>query len=235
MELVDKIIMKNTLSINNVDIISQIIQNGILKTYQKNNFIYSEDEKLEYFYIIGNGKVEISKYTDKEFKKIFSFLTSGNFLGIPELFGEVHTVNAVCVCPCEIISIPKDYFFNHLKNDSVFIFDLLKNLGLQIGDFQKSIVIESAETKILNYLKWMSIKHGLIQSGIYMIPRKHTHEEIADFLSLSRETVTKTIHHLKESGILTSISKDHYFADKDLFEQKLSIIGGLVGLYGTDE
>ena len=103
MELVDKIIMKNTLSINNVDIISQIIQNGILKTYQKNNFIYSEDEKLEYFYIIGNGKVEISKYTDKEFKKIFSFLTSGNFLGIPELFGEVHTVNAVCVCPCEII------------------------------------------------------------------------------------------------------------------------------------
>jgi len=235
MELVDKIIMKNTLSATNPELLNNIIKNGIIKTYQKNNFIYSEAEYVDFFYIIANGKVEISKYTDKEFKKIFSFLTSGNFLGIPELFGEFHTVNAVCITSCEIISIPKEYFFTHLKNDAGFIFDLLKNCGLMIGDFQKSIVIESAETKILNYLKWVSIKHGQIKSGVFMIPRRHTQEEIADFLSLSRETVTKTMHHLKETGILTSISKDHYFADKELFEQKLSTIGGLVGLYGTDE
>lgn len=235
MELVDKIIMKNSLSATNIELLNNIIKNGIIKTYQKNNFIYSEDEKVDFFYVISEGKVEISKYTDKDFKKIFSFLTSGNFLGIPELFGECHTVNAVCLTTCEIISVPKEYFFTHLKKDAGFIFDLLQNWGLMISDFQKSIVIESAETKILNYLKWMSIKHGQIKSGIYMIPRTHTQEEIADFLSLSRETVTKTIHQLKELGILTSISKEHYFADKQLFEQKLSAIGGLVGLYGTDE
>ncbi|HOV13658.1 MAG TPA: Crp/Fnr family transcriptional regulator [Spirochaetota bacterium] len=233
---IKKLLIKNMRLSNSTEEDLDIMLNfGFIKNYVKEQFVYKEDDKIEYFYIVIEGKVEIYKYTDKYLKRIFATLNKGDFFGLPELYEEKHLVNVLCLEKTKLLCIKKeDYFNNILKNHNI-VLDLLRLSSRMIGDMQKTIITENAENKILSYLYYLKRKIGFSKNEKMYIPKKQTHEKIGEMLLLSRETVTRTLNSLKEKKII-DITADYYIVnDPKVFDDLAFFYDRMAGFYGSEK
>lgn len=215
--------------------LGEILSLSFIKKFKKDDFIYQEENKVEYFYIIFEGKVEIFKYTDKFSKKTFGSLSKGDFFGIPELYEEKHIVNAFCLTDCEVALISKANFFEKIIKINSFLLDILRIHSRMIGEFQKTITLENAEIKVICYLNWLKQKSGKRKNDTIYIEKKQTHDKIANILLLSRETVTRILNSLKERKII-DFSNDYFvILDERFIEESSYNFERFAGFYGADK
>lgn len=232
--IISQILKKNGCRYTNADDIAWMMDFSVIRSYRKGGYIYMEGDEIRGFYVILHGKVEVSKNTETESKKILSYLHEGNYLGIAELFSFSHIVSGQCLTDCEIALISKEVFFEKLADNKGIILEFLKINSRIVETLENSMAIETAESKIRNYLKWLIRESGLEKDGRMSIYRRHTHEEIGGMLYLSRETVTKTLNALRDAGVL-EITKDQFIiTDAELIDQARHYTESHLGFYGSE-
>lgn len=234
-DIKNTLLKNNRFNNSNVNDIQIFFELGKIKSLNKDQFVYHEEEDVQFFYIIIEGKIEIYKYSDKYSKRIFATLNSGDFFGIPELYEEKHTVNALCLEKSKLLFIKKNDYFTKILSNQNIILDLLRMTSKMIGDMQKTIITENAENRILAYLNYLKRKIGFLENGKIYIPKKQTHEKIGEMLLLSRETVTRTLNSLKERNIL-DINNEYYILNNPKEFDELSLFYNRVtGFYGSEK
>lgn len=114
---------------------------------------------------------------------------------------------------CEITSIPRDDIldFINTRNDiSLALLD--RYISMYIGSTMHLHALEQLRSgdKLLHILQYLVLRFGKeVSKNHYQIPLRLTHQEIANLVGLTRETVSTEIGKLKKSGILTM--KDVYY------------------------
>ncbi|OHD08629.1 MAG: hypothetical protein A2086_16415 [Spirochaetes bacterium GWD1_27_9] len=215
------------------DDLKKMLSFAKIKKFNKKEFIYKEEEDVKYFYIIIEGNVEIFKYTDKQTKRIFCVLSSGDDFGMPELAWDEYNINAYCLTDVKLAYITKSDFFNHILNIKSIVIDTFCSMGYIIGEMQQTLTITNAEEKIISYLNYLRKCNSFTKDGIIYVPRTITNEKIATILDLTRETVSRILNTYKYKKII-DITKDHFII-YDL--QKIESISYdsifVTGYYGT--
>lgn len=196
---------------------------------RKGRFLYEEGQTSGRAYLVITGRLEVSKTTDTDQKKVLSFLKPGNWLGIPELFHPSRQVSVQALQDCRLVEFTLGDLQAAGIRSPTLLLELLKSVSRLVGDYQDSLVLKKADTKVLHYLGWLAQNHP--QKELVL---RHTHEEIAEMLSLSRETVSKTLGQLQKSGALTSLGKDRYRLSPPETTPSTEEDSGLVGFYGSE-
>lgn len=119
---------------------------------------------------------------------------------------------------CEVASVPRDDVLELINTKSEVGLALLdRYISMYIGSTMHLHALEQLRSgdKLLHILQYLVLRFGKeVSKNHFQIPLRLTHQEIANLVGLTRETVSTEIGKLKKSGIL-SMKDVYYVVDID--------------------
>jgi len=172
------------------------------KTFSKREIIFSSDELANSVYLVESGGIRCYEYIDGD-KCTRSIYFADDILGSEQLFGrdkydfyaEVFSEKVVV----RVLSYNR--FKSILEKDIELCFSFMRHLESQkIFWFNRFIVKSSEQSRglLILFLEELAQKIGRQVGVEVLIPSLPKHQDIADLLGISRQTVSSTLYRLKE-------------------------------------
>ncbi|MBF0558224.1 MAG: Crp/Fnr family transcriptional regulator [Nitrospirae bacterium] len=173
--------------------------------------ILSEEDTHKYMYIVLSGKVKAVHFGPDGKEHILAFHNRGEFFGeMAVLDGKTAPAAVVAVEDTEISLISKKDFDAHMMTNQKIcrqIIDVLCSRLREAWMMLIALTLPDAEDKVRAVLKLVSMQIGIRDSRGTIIASNLTHQDIADYASVSRETVTRLLTKLIKAGEIEIIGK----------------------------
>ena len=194
------------------------------KKFKDGSHIFLQGEKNDYFYNLVKGNVKIFKVFDDGRVQIVGFLYPGDFFGLHSSKSFSYTAECIGEVTCCIFN-HKDLDFYLDKNIELakHLLHMTTNELTLMQDRVAVIGRLSARERIINFFLNISSQRKRIgwQDNPIVLPM--TRNEMADYLGLTVETVSREITKLKSEQIIKMIdSKQVFLNNKPLLESELS-------------
>jgi CRP/FNR family cyclic AMP-dependent transcriptional regulator len=178
----------------------------VVRSYRKNQIVFLEEDTGNYMYIVLAGKVKITKSSPGGKESLLAIHRPGDFFGEMALLdGKTSPATVSAIEDCKIIIITAADF-NHLlmQNEKVVrqIIQVLCARLRQVWAQIQSLSYSNADARIRSGILQLARKHGVPDARGIIIDLKITHQELAEMVGTSRETVTRTLARLQKQGIL---------------------------------
>jgi CRP-like cAMP-binding protein len=179
----------------------------VLRSYRKNQVIFLEEDTGSYMYIVIAGKVKVTKSTAGGKETLLAIHRSGDFFGEMALLdGKTSPATVSAIEDCKIVTVSRSDFNNLLmRNDKIMhqIIQVLCSRLRQVWGQVQSLNYSSADSRIRSGILQLAKRHGVPDARGIIVDLKITHQELAEMVGTSRETVTRTLARLQKQGILT--------------------------------
>jgi CRP/FNR family transcriptional regulator, cyclic AMP receptor protein len=183
------------------------------KHFSKNKIILLEEDTMNYMYIILSGKVKVvhSGLDGKE--HIVAMHKKGDFFGeMAMLDGKTSPASVIALEDTNLVIISKKDFEDYLlKNDKVAR-QVIQVLCLRLREswmMIKVLNLPNAESRVRAVLRIISSYYGFRDATGTIISSKFTHQNIADYSHLARETVTRLMNRfIKDNEIEINDNRD---------------------------
>lgn len=172
------------------------------KNVSKKEIILEPEDKNR-VYLIKKGQVKLYQLTEDGKRVILDTLGPGSIFGN---FGGEHSQNFAEASSDTFVCIAKrDTFFKMVSgkpNITTRLLDVLFNQVAQAQDYAAAVASGNVLSKLKFKLLDLANKYGEKEGEKVKITQKFTHEEIADMIGVSRETVTKLLGALRRKGVI---------------------------------
>jgi CRP/FNR family transcriptional regulator, cyclic AMP receptor protein len=183
---------------------SELVHIFVEKRFTRNKIILLEEDTLNYMYVLLSGKVKVVHSGMDGKEHIVAIHKKGDFFGEMALLdGKTSPASVIALEDTHIVIISKKDFEEYLlKNDKVarqvilILCSRLRESWMMI----KILSLPNAEDRIRAVLKIISGYYGFRDSRGIVISSKFTHQNIADYSLLARETVTRLMNRMIRDG-----------------------------------
>ena len=186
------------------------------RTYKKGSYLFmGHDDMTDTIFLVERGKVNVYESTFEGKKIIIEQLSRGDFWGY--LFQSTKASNLIshfaqAHSDALVSRMSRTDFLAFLKSRPDVSLRLIQNLSekLMIAESRiKDLALASADQRLVRELIRLSTQHGKTRGEKITIEARLTHEQLADRIGMTRETVTRTLNQLKKNKII-SINKARY-------------------------
>jgi CRP/FNR family transcriptional regulator len=166
--------------------------------------IFGEDEPAENLYNVTSGTVKLYKLLPDGRRQITGFLFAGDFLGV--VFSETYVCTAESVLPTGLCRFPRrrlEALFDELPRLQRRLFAQTANELALAQDQMLLLGRKTAREKICSFLLMLSTRaarRGHRDNPVF-VPMSRA--DIADYLGLTTETVSRTFTQLKTTGVIS--------------------------------
>lgn len=189
------------------DQLNDLDKAGITRKLEKGDYIFRSGENAGGVYFLKSGKVKVSHVASSGKEVILWFCFGGDIFGLAETMqcGE-REVNAQACDQSEVLSISQDNFNAYLFQHPQFMFLLLRVMASRLrclSDTLANVAGERVDKRFVRLLFWLCTRYGSPDGEcgtVINVPLKH--QEIADMIGATRQTVTSLIGGFKKQGIL---------------------------------
>ncbi len=177
------------------------------------------------FYIV-SGIVKIYNITNQGEEKIVTYESAGGFLPIEWLFGRAPVSLYYCdtFTDCQFVRLPKAELLELLKSDQSASLTLLdRSVAMYIGSTMQLYALEQSKVrqKLLAILQYLVLRFGKrIKENNYRLELRLTHQEIANMLGATRETISTELGKLSKEGVV-QIEQSEYIVNTDKAQRLL--------------
>ena len=177
----------------------QIKLMGAVMTYPRNTEIFGENEPAEYIYKVVSGSVRTSKVLSDGRRQIGEFYLPGDIFGLE--FAETHALSAEAVTDAKVLVIKRSALNALAARDASVAAQLLALTCRELHRTQERIVllIKSARERVAGFLLEMSDRLALHNAAIEL---PMSRQDIADYLGLTIETVSRTLTSLESAAAI---------------------------------
>jgi CRP/FNR family transcriptional regulator len=177
--------------------------------YPQGAVLFVEGQMPRGIFVICKGSVKLSINSPGGRTMIVKLAEPGEVLGLSAtISGKPYEVTAETIDPCQINFVKRDDFLRFLKEDVDACFKVAEQLGEKYHNACKEVrslgLSHSAAEKLASLLLEWSSKNGAAGKPEGRLTLRLTHEEIAQMIGTSRETVTRLFADLKKRQILQS-------------------------------
>ncbi len=188
----------------------------IERRFPKNATVVEEGLPGDYMYVIREGRVKVTKASEDGREKIMNFLERGAFFGDMALLGnEMRSASVKTLEESLLLALSRRDFIDLLRQSpdlSLAVIEELANRLRETNEQARSLSFQGVEERTRSLLERIARPDPRAQ-GVRMTPVL-THQQIADMVGTSRETVTRAIKQLKESGWLSQEGKRYVVRDE---------------------
>jgi len=168
-------------------------------TYKKGNEIYGEKEPAEYIYQVKSGAVRSYKLLSDGRRQIGAFHLAGDIFGLEN--GSSHRFTAEAVVDTTVRLIKRKSLESVAESDVVVAKNLLRMTTTNLQHAEDHMLLLGRKTSLERVAAFLiEMDARLTAAGILALPMSR--RDIADYLGLTLETVSRAISHLHELGIL---------------------------------
>jgi CRP/FNR family nitrogen fixation transcriptional regulator len=169
-------------------------------TYEKGAEIYGEKEPTEYVYQVKKGAVRSYKLLSDGRRQIGAFHLDGDLFGLTSV--ETHRFTAEAVVSTTVRLIKRRSLDATASADRVLARDLLSMTTRSLRHAEDHMLLlgrKDSLEKIAAFLLEMDTR--LTDSGVIFLPM--TRNDIADYLGLTLETVSRALSRLRRAGAVS--------------------------------
>jgi len=183
------------------------------KQYKKNSIILMEDDSKNYMYVIFSGKIKVVRVNPDGKEQILVIRKRGDFFGEMTLLdGKAQPATIVAMEDAVVGLISKQEFEQYFMQDEHVLKQIISLLCERLREswtMLKVLSLSDAETRVRAVLSHISSVYGIKDLRGIIIPFKLTHKEIADHASLTRETVSRLLSRLSQTGEIEIVDNKH--------------------------
>ena len=170
--------------------------------------IMAEGEPNDTLYIIVGGSFRLSKMLEDGRRQVTGFLFPGDFAGVRSTDASAYTAEAledstVCYFPHR--------FLDEIAHQAPGVKDRLIARGqTEYHKAQDHIVLlgkKSAEERVISFLQQIGGMIGVQEERGQRVPLPMPRQDIADYLGLRLETLSRTLASLKKEGRIDEVSR----------------------------
>jgi CRP/FNR family nitrogen fixation transcriptional regulator len=171
---------------------------GAVMTYPRNSEIFGDNESADYLYKVVGGSVRTYKVLSDGRRQIGGFYLPGDIFGLE--FTDEHTLAAEAITDTKVLVVKRSAITALAGRDASVARQLFTLTGRELHRVQDRILllIKSAQERVASFLLEM-FERG---SGANAIELPMSRQDIADYLGLTIETVSRTLTALEDSAAI---------------------------------
>jgi CRP/FNR family transcriptional regulator, cyclic AMP receptor protein len=174
--------------------------------YPKGAMLFLQGQTSRGVFILCSGRVKLSTSSVDGRTLILRIADQGEVLGLPATVTEkAYELTAEVIEPAQANFIPRQDFLNFLREHG----EVALRVAQQLGETYHSAIAElrtiglshSAGEKLARFLLDLSTDHAE-KTGAIRLSLTLTHQEIAQMIGTSRETVTRSFAEFKKKNLV---------------------------------
>ena len=171
---------------------------GVCMSFPRNAEIYGESEPADYLYKIVSGTVRTYTVLVDGRRQIGAFYLSGDMFGLET--GNEHAFSAEAISDCKIIVIKRSAVLALAARDNEVARQMWDLTARELHRVQEHslVLIKSAEERVAGFLLEMAERGA--GGGAVELPMSR--QDIADYLGLTIETISRTLKHLEDAAAI---------------------------------
>lgn len=194
----------------------------ITNTYPKGATLFNEGETANGVYMLCKGRVKLAAYSSEGKALILRIAEAGEILGLSAAVdGTAHEATAEVLENCQINFVRKADFLKFLHEKADAGFNALRQLSnnyhaayTQVCSLGLSNSVGDKLAKL--FLGWCETANG--GNGRVHLKVCFSHEEIAEMIGTSRETVTRLLKDFRQRDLISIKGSDLYINDRRKLE-----------------
>jgi CRP-like cAMP-binding protein len=186
--------------------ISSLGRLSIRKHYPKDTVIFFENEEGDFFFMILDGRIKVTILGDDGREVILSLLGPGDFFGEMALLdNEPRSATAIAVEDSELLSLHRTDFQSVLADKQSITVGLIRVLTSRLRKANHQIstlALLDVYGRVARVIVDMAREEGRRLKDGRIAFRRATHQEIANRIGTTRETVTRMLKDLERQGLI---------------------------------
>ena len=166
---------------------------GAAMAFARNTEIFGENEPADYLYKLVSGTVRTYKILNDGRRQIGGFYLPGDVFGLE--FGDEHTQSAEAMTDAKVLVIKRSALTGLAERDAAVARELYTLTARELRRVQERIplLIKSARERVASFL--LEMAERVPHSDSIELPMSR--QDIADYLGLTIETVSRTFTALE--------------------------------------
>jgi len=172
--------------------------------------IFHQQDAAGGLYLILSGAVKISRGGRDGREVIVAVLRQGNFFGEMSLIdGQPRSASASAAQATRLLVLDREHFQRHVLAQPRIVAKLLRELSKRIRAANQSIenlALGSVYDRLFHLLGHLGRRTPL-KDGMGTVERVPTHQELAEMVGASRETITRTLTQMEKKGLISIVRR----------------------------
>lgn len=181
--------------------------NGYRRSYVKRSKIFQLNDYADEGYVVESGRVKTYKLTSDGKEVIFNIVNPGEILGLAEVLLNCPRMRyAETLCDTTLWVMSKKQLFDLFYSNNDLCFKNMWILTQQLLRYQnivEDLAVLPVKDRVIKLLVRLCKELGIQKENYTIIDFPITHEEIAQMVGSTRQTVTLILNELRKKGILT--------------------------------
>ena len=187
----------------------------------RGDYLFRSGERFRSLYVVKTGSVKTYAPSEEGGEQVLGFHLPGEIIGLDAIDKEVHACSAKVLETSAICEIPFQRFEELSASIASLQHQMYRLLSKEIGQDTEMLLLlgkKSAEERLAAFLLSMSKrlrKRGLCPTDFFLSMSRH---EIANYLGLAVETVSRLFTRFQDEGLLKVDRKHVELQDLEALE-----------------
>lgn len=171
--------------------------------------LFDEGDPAEALFTLTEGMVKLFKMLPDGRRQVTGFLLPGDFLGLA--FFRSYAYSAEAVTDALLCRFPRARFMGLLERHPALEKELLGRASSELAAAQEQMLLlgrKSARERVASFLLGLARRHPGVGGTPVALPMSRY--DIADYLGLTIETVSREIQAAKAAGIIGMPDRHHF-------------------------
>jgi len=168
--------------------------------------IYQQDDPVKAIYAVTSGAFKLLKGDTPESAKLSGFRFQGELLGDEALSSPIHPMSAIALSDASVCIIPIEVIQNIGKAmpefQQAFLTLIMNQCSLAHQQFSDFVALKSADQKLAAFLLNLNTRHSHISQDSETILLQMSKLDIASYLGLRHETLSRTLSKFQKHGLI---------------------------------
>ena len=179
-----------------------------IRQYAKRDIVLQKGANGDSLLFLLSGQLQVIDITEDGRAIGLRMLTPGNFFGeIAVINGTMRSASVVAMSPVLVALLPRAtalHLFSHSPSVANQMLRFLAEKVQRDSEFRALLSIHNTSKRIYTFLELLKEKS---EDDVEVVENLPTHQDIANMINTSRETVTRTLLALVQMGIIKKGTK----------------------------
>ncbi|BCU82750.1 anaerobic regulatory protein [Polycladomyces abyssicola] len=208
------------------DELEKISHITVLRHYRKHSTIFVEGQPFRTVYFIQSGIVKVTRVEKNGNEQVMGLLHKGDMFPHVGFFGDSpYPGTAVTVTDCQLLAISMDDFDRLLDSNPLIAKSVMKMMDQRLLYLQRrlqEVISGDVHRKVVITLLRLVEEYGTQREDGVFVSIPLTHQDFANMLGMSRESVNRVLNQLKKDQLLDINRKGILIYDPDALQRTLS-------------
>jgi len=180
---------------------------GTRRNFAKGEFVFRVGDPGAHVYFLESGRIKICQPADSRREVILWFCLGGEIFGLAEVArGGGRVVSAIACEKSQVLAVSQDAFKGVVVSRprvALLSMQVLSARLRGLSDVLVNLVSDDADIRIAKLILRLGARYGRREEGVVRLDLPLTHQEIADMVGTTRQTVSSVLSRLKRQGVLS--------------------------------